>query len=214
MKINFKLSLIPILFIFPIFLTGQTFTINSVATDMIFIGFDNYLKIEGFSKDESISIKTPQNITHKKHGTHLFNLKINRIAKDIPIILFKEEIAIDTIFLSSYRSKVDQFVNASNFGFIQSGAYPLDVLKQIKSLEIICNIPSEKVNVQGFRIEIYKGEKIISSETIKGKNLVSKEVTHSIDKLKKGDFILISKVRAVFPWSCGNKPHGFKLVVK
>ena len=213
-KHDFKILLIPILFFFPIFLLGQKYTINSIEADIIFIGSNNYLKVEGFSRNESITIKPSLPISSRKVSRHVFSLLVNKSKKDIPIIILKDEVPIDTIFLSSYRPWVKHFVNTKQIGFIQSGEYPIEVLKQLKSIEFVCNIPWKQVECNGFTIDIFRGNNIIFYKEIKGKSLEDKDITKAIKKMKKGDFILIKKIWAKMPWDCGQKPHGFKLTVK
>ena len=195
---------------------GQIYKINHVKTDSIFIGVNNVLQIEGFTRNDKISIKTSRNIRNRKCGRHSFCLVVSRPFYNDSIIILKGEEIIDTITISAFRTKLDQFIETDSYGLIRSGEYSLNILKQLRSIKVKINVPwIGELLINKYLIEVVnKKEKIIFSKTMYSGSFDDQEIKTMLNRLKRGDVIKIRNIIVRTPYDDGERPKRFKFTVK
>ena len=199
------------------FLFSQSYTIKGVRTDTLFIGMSNDLKVTGFDRDDKISIKTSDKIRSKKIGRHYFMLAVSRPFENDSIFILKNEEVIDCLTFSSIRTKLDQFIVTKNYGLLRSGSYPLEMLKDFKTVKVKINVPwIGDLPVKRYFIEIInkRGEIIIAKTIKKTGDLNDSEINAAIHQLKRGDQIRIRHIMVRTPYDDGERPKRFLFTVK
>ena len=122
---------------------------------------------------------------------------------------------MDTFLLKSERTRLHQFIKTEQYGLIQSGTHSLEIIKNIRSIEIGTNIPSaEKLPVFYYNITIFNGSQIIFSETVKGKHLNKPSIIKALGRLKRGGMVEVYNIKAKTPWDDGQQPQHFLMCVK
>ncbi len=207
------------------FSLAQDYTIRDLHTDSIFVGPNNLLQINGYYEEipsaemtieksrerrNLITISSPD-VSCQKVGYNQFVLLTTREKQANRIYVTVAGTVVDTIILSSHRVKHHEFFVLKNSQLIKSGTYPLGLIKQIDALKIGINVPWFNIPILGYRITISNGDEILLDERIKGTSLNHPQITKAIARLKKDGRILIARVHAKKPWSCGG---GFRFMLE
>lgn len=203
--------------ILPSFLIGQNYTINSSQKNTLIIGYDNLLEIEDYNRNDSLHIEVPSSVRSKRISRNGFSLLVSKPLSDISIILKNREKVIDTIVVSSERVWLKQFIKTDKYGLIKPGEHSLEMIRSIKSIELLCNIPDSQkreITVQRYRIDIYNEKNLILSKTIRGESFNYPEIKAALSQIKKNDNIAITIIKARLPWDDGQQPKSMLLKVK
>ena len=197
--------------LFPSALFGQDITISNPLV----IGANNKLTIQGFGKNDSLSIEAPFYIKSIRSGQESYNLLVTQPTEIVPVVLKNRKVILDTIMVSVERCTLKQYLTTNGYGQLISGEYPLAIIKSIESIELTTNFPGkEEIPVIGYAIEISNEKEVILYTIIKGETFKHPEVMNALKRLKKNGLVSIRKIHAVTPWDDGDRPQDFYLKAK
>jgi hypothetical protein len=207
-----NLSLIILMFCTTV-IFAQNYTINGRQADSLFIGLNNPLQLLDFNRGDNVSVIFPSSINGKKRGPFTYSMIVSQPRTDLPIIILKDEIPIDTLIVSIYGMKLKEFIGTRKNGLLKSGTYPLEMIQDIDKIIFTLNIPNYKVKVKDYIIEIWNPNDILYYGQFNDGHFNHPPIQNALRQLKRGGGVSIKKIGARFPWDCGNRPKPYTFIV-